>query len=352
MEILRFAHHFFHFNLAAWHRALAGSEPSWDFAKRLFLDPKLPRRSLRAKEPRCFEEAKIMHANLIAEEEALGIRALATDHPAYPEALVRFVPPERQPALLYLRGLDLPDETRLVGIVGTRSPSAGGRDAAHSFAAYLGALGIRVASGLARGIDTIAHEESLGLGTVAVLGAEVARVYPEENQDLAERIVAAGGTLVSPFPVGQVPLPQNFPERNELIAALSAGVIVVEGAEKSGAAITGRQALAMGKGVVALTQDFRSSYGRGAIRLQQDGAVLVTCEEEAVEAVFRRLGGFGGPLPSPTKARAGRAFTFADFQRASGLGVSEALAALEEGILQGRIARWGSKFRLTGKGGS
>lgn len=293
-----------------------------------------------------------MHAGLLAEEDALGIRAVSLRDASYPEALARHIPPERLPALLYLRGPDLPEESRMVGIVGTRSPSAAGKEAAHSFSAYLGALGIKVASGLARGIDTIAHEEAISLGTVAVLGADVGRVYPEENQELAERIVGAGGTLVSPFPLGQVPLPQNFPERNELIAALAAGVIVVEGAERSGAAITGRQALAMGKGVVALTQDFRSNYGRGAIRLQQDGATLATCEEEAVEAVFRRLGGFGGPLPSPAKARAGRSFTFAEFQKASGLGVGEALAALEEGILQGRISRWGSKFRLTGKGGS
>ena len=296
-------------------------------------------------EARTFEEARKIHEQQLRIEEALGIRAVTEGDSDFPEAIARYVPPERRPAVLYLRGAGIPDEGRLVGIVGTRSPSQAGREAAHGFSAYLAALGLKVVSGLARGIDTIAHEETLRLGTIAVLGAEVGRVYPDENQDLADRLLAAGGTLMSPFPLGQVPLPQNFPERNELIAALSAGIIVVEGAERSGAAVTGRQALAMGKTVVALTQDFRSSFGRGAIRLQQDGAVLVTREEEAVEAIFRRLGGYAGSL-FPEVAPPRKTFTFAEFQAAAGVGVAEALAALEEAILQGKIERWGAKFRL------
>lgn len=346
METLRFAHRFFHFDRAAWDRALGSNQADWNFVRALFEDPRLPRRQLKRGEPRTFEEARKIHDRQCAEEQSLGIRALAEGDPGYPEAFIRYVPPERRPSLLYVRGPDIPQETKLVGVVGTRSPSLAGRDAAHSFGAYLAALGIPVVSGLARGIDTIAHEESLRPGTVAVLGAEVGRVYPEENQQLAERILGAGGTLASPFPSDQVPLPRNFPERNELIAALAAGVIVIEGAEKSGAAITGRHALAMGKAVVALAQDFRTSYGRGAIRLQQDGAVLVTREEEAIEAIFRRLGGYGGAL-FPTVDPPRRTFTFSEFQAAAGVGVAEALASLEEGILQGRIERWGAKFRLT-----
>lgn len=342
---MRFVHRFFHFNQAGWRRALGDQEPDWAFVRRLFEDGGLPRRQLKRGDARTFEEARKAHDLQLRQEEALGIRAVAEGDAGYPEAFSRYVPPERRPALLYLRGAAIPDESRLIGVVGTRSPSQAGREAAHSFSAYLAALGVQVVSGLARGIDTIAHEETLRLGTVAVLGAEVGRVYPEENQELADRILAAGGTLASPFPLAQVPLPQNFPERNELIAALAAGVIVVEGAEKSGAAVTGRQALAMGKTVVALTQDFRSSFGRGAIRLQQDGAVLVTREEEAVEAIFRRLGGYAGSLfPEVEPPR--RTFTFAEFQAAAGVDVADALAALEEAILQGKIERWGSKFRL------
>jgi predicted Rossmann fold nucleotide-binding protein DprA/Smf involved in DNA uptake len=144
-----------------------------------------------------------------------------------------------------------------------------------------------------------------------------------------------------------VPLPQNFPDRNELIAALSAGTIVVEGALRSGAVITGRQALAMGKTVIALTQDFRSEFGRGAIHLQQEGAVLVTREEEAVEAIFRRFGGFAGSGASKVRYPTKASFSFREFHIASGRSVPEAVALLQEGILQGRIVRRGNRYRLT-----
>jgi DNA processing protein len=230
--------------------------------------------------------------------------------------------------------------------VGTRHPSEDGREAAHSFATYLTAIGIRIVSGLARGVDTVAHERSLDLGSLAVLGSGVGHVYPEENQWLAERLLAKGGTLLSPYPLEQVPLPQNFPARNEVIAALAAGVIVVEGSARSGAAITGRHALAMGKTVVALTQDFRTEFGRGAIRLQQDGAVLVTREEEAIEAIFHRFGGFAGSLPPSLRMPSRATFSFREFHAASGRSVPEAVALLEEGILQGRIERRGTRYRL------
>ncbi len=346
IDILRFAHRFFHFESAAWIRALNQREPNEAFARSLFKNAILPRRTLKKGEARSYEHALEIHERLLLEEAGLGIRALSETSPEYPPAILQFVPPDRRPALLYLRGKAPPEERQLVGVVGTRSPSQSGKEAARCFASFLEAQKIGVVSGLARGIDTIAHEESLSAGTIAVLGADVGRVYPEENQILAERILACQGTLLSPFPLEQVPLPQNFPERNELIAALSAGIVVIEGAEKSGAAITGRQALSMGKCVVALAQDFRSKFGRGAIRLQQDGAVLVCSEEEAMEAIYRRFGGYSSslfPNISPPKAT----FTFADFHAASGAEVPEAIAALEEGILQGRIERWGSKFRLS-----
>jgi len=348
MEILRFAHRFFHFESAAWQKVTNGRLVDWKFAHCLFHESLLPRRQLRRGGISTFEEALKLHEHFKEREASFGIRVIDEENVSYPDAIRQHIPPERRPALLYLRGADIPPEAFLVGIVGTRSPSMCGEEGAQSFAAYLCALRIQVVSGLARGIDTLAHEQSLGIGTVAVLGSEVGNVYPEQNQELADRILTKGGSLLSPFPLDQVPLPQNFPDRNELIAALSSGVIVIEGAEKSGAAITGRQALAMGKTVVTLTQDFRSSFGRGAIRLQQDGAVLVTKEEEAVEAIFRRFGGFAGRLPcSASTLPQKRSFTFQEFQNAAGVSVPEALVLLEDGILQGRIERWGARYRLT-----
>jgi DNA protecting protein DprA len=346
MDTLRFAHHFFHFETAAWGRLRALDLPDDELLKNLFAGTALPRRELRRHSKLTYRDALEAHKEELSREKELGIRAIPEDSCEYPEAL-RQLPPERRPALVYLRGAPVPPENHLAAVVGTRRPSDFGRDAAESFAAYLTAVGVRIVSGLARGIDTLAHERALELGTIAVLGGGVGDVYPAENQELAERILARGGTLLSPFPLDQVPLPQNFPDRNELIAALSTGVIVIEGAEKSGASITGRHALAMGKGVVALTQDFRSEYGRGAIRLAQDGAVLVTREEEAIEALWRRFGGFAGALPSSERVPKHRTFTFREFHAATARSVPEAVALLEEGILQGKIQRVGARYRLT-----
>lgn len=179
---------------------------------------------------------------------------------------------------------------------------------------------------------------------MAVLGSGVRGVYPGENEKLAEEILARGGSLISPFPIGQTPLPQNFPIRNEIIAALAIGTVVIEGAETSGAAVTGKQALGMGKTVVALAQDFRSGFGRGAIRLQQAGASLATSEEEALHAIYFRVGGYSGTkLPNVGKGRK-REFTFEEFQKAAGKDVGAAMVLLEEGISSGKIERSGPDF--------
>ena len=186
MNLLRFAHHFFHFESLAWERFSASGEPE-ELARLLFTHSPLPRRTLRKDEPGNFAYALRVHEELLERESELGVRAVPEGHPDYPSAFAQ-LPPERRPALLYVRGAPVPEEKHLVAIVGTRNPSERGREAAHSFAAYLSAVGVRVVSGLARGIDTIAHENSAALGTVAVLGAGVGAVYPEQNQALAEKI--------------------------------------------------------------------------------------------------------------------------------------------------------------------
>lgn len=343
MDALRFAHRFFHFEQKKWEKSLQGQIPDEEFTRRLFREPLFSFRILRTGEPRTWDEAMAIHEEELEREEALGIRAIPYHSPFYPEGIRLHIPPENRPAILYLRGADLPEEKAAVAMVGTRKPSEFGREAAESFGTYLHALGIRVVSGLALGIDTIAHEQNIELGTIAVLGSGVGEVYPAENQILAEKILRRGGTLLSPFPLNQVPLPHNFPARNEIIAALSAGIIVIEGNVKSGASITGKQALAMGKTVVVLAQDFRTDYGLGAIRLHQDGAIFVGREEEAMEAIFRKWGGFAGSAASISRKAS---FSLADFQKATGGNLPESIALLEEGILQGRIERLGKRYRL------
>jgi DNA processing protein len=238
---------------------------------------------------------------------------------------------------LYLRGAKIPEEQSCVAVVGTRRPSPLGTDAAANFAAYFTQMNLHIVSGLARGIDSIAHRENLQRGTVAVLGSGAGKVYPRENQPLADEILRKGGSLLSPFPLYQVPLPQNFPFRNELIAALACGTLVVEGAAQSGAAITGMLALGMSKTVVALPQDFRTDFGRGAVRLQEAGAVFATNEEEALQAVFSPYGGFA----HETRPARRRVFSFGEFQLICGKSVAETIVLLEEGILRGRIERIG-----------
>jgi DNA processing protein len=337
MDYLRFAHQFFHFSLPQWLDLSGPSSPPAAVA-RLFQEEIFPRRALKSGAVGSLAQAEEIFLRILAREKDYGIRSLAQDSPLYPEALLRHLPPERRPLFLHLRGADLPPESQAVGVVGTRHPSASGKSSATAFSAYLSMLGIKVVSGLAKGIDAIAHQENLRQGTVAVLGGGVAGVYPRENEGLAEAILSHGGTLASPFPLGQVPLPHNFPQRNELIAALAAGILVIEGRETSGAAVTGKQSLAMGKCVVALTQDYRTDFGRGAIRLQQCGAELAATEEEAVGLLFSRLGGYG-KLPLPAKRRA--VFTLQEFMTAAGLNLPEALVLLEEGLSCGRLERVG-----------
>jgi len=290
-------------------------------------------------------EARELHLILTERELRHGVKYLCEGEEGYPPSVLSHIPPERRPAVLYLRGAGLPSEAEMLGVVGTRAPSGDGTEAARSFAAFFTLLRIHIVSGLARGIDTIAHRENKEAGTIAVLGSAVNEIYPTENNALAEEILSHGGTLLSSFPLGQVPLPANFPQRNEIIAALSTGVLVVEGAEKSGAAITGKHALAMGKTVAVLAADFRTPFGRGAVRLAQAGADFVLDEEEALQALYARLGGFlTGDLPMPGSGASRRrtaSFSLDEFCRQSGFDVPRALSLLQEEILKGTVVRKG-----------
>lgn len=348
MNLLRFANHFFHFQSAQWNSLWQNEEPSLSGLERLFQEDLFPRRALKVGPAAPSLNEAVREFDQIQEWELkAGVRSITTASPDYPQAIIDHLPPERRPLFLFLRGPNLPTENRSVAIVGTRFPSPCGADSAENFSAYFTTLGIHVVSGLAKGIDTIAHHQNSRLGTIAVLGGGVQDVYPRENETLAEQIVERGGTLISPFPLNQVPLPHNFPIRNELIAALAVGTLVVEGAETSGAAVTAKQALAMGKTVVTLAQDYRSGFGRGAIRLQQAGANLVTSEEEALHALFSRIGGYeGGNLPKLGRSKK-REFTFQEFLLSTGRDAGSALVLLEEGISIGKIERIGpDTYRL------
>jgi DNA processing protein len=173
----------------------------------------------------------------------LGARLVGRFEPDYPEALAAL---DEAPPLLTVRGRAELLTGRIIAIVGARNASAGGIRIARQLAADLGAAGLIVVSGLARGIDAAAHRGALTSGTIAVMAGGVDIVYPPENASLYEDIIASGAA-VSEMPPGFNPQARHFPQRNRIVSGLALGVVVVEAAMKSGSLITARMALNAGR---------------------------------------------------------------------------------------------------------
>lgn len=202
-----------------------------------------------------------------------GIKVIVFEDKEYPEPLKNIY---ASPALLYIRGELGPPDQAGIGVVGTRKFTSYGKRTALKTSRYLAYHGFTIISGLARGIDTFAHRGALDAEgrTVAVLGSGVDVIYPRENKDLAEEIIK-NGAVISEFPLGTLPLPGNFPRRNRIISGLSAGVVVVEAAERSGALITADFALEQGKEVFVVPGNIDSPYSKGCNKLIKQGAVLI-----------------------------------------------------------------------------
>jgi DNA processing protein len=205
------------------------------------------------------------------------------------------------PVLLHIRG-SLSDGRVRVAMVGSRRATAYGRSVARRLAGGLAASGVQIVSGGARGIDTCSHLGALdsGGGTVAVMGCGLGHAYPPENSGLFDRI-AESGALVSEFPTGMAPLPENFPRRNRLISALSAATIVVEATTKSGSLITAGHALEQGREVMAVPGPVESDQSRGCHKLIQQGAKLVQSVEDVLEELSPM---YRDALPSPKETDA------------------------------------------------
>jgi DNA processing protein len=207
--------------------------------------------------------------------EQAGISVLTWEDEEYPEQLRNIA---SAPALLYLRGALTPDDALSIAIVGTRRATAYGREVTHRLATDLAALGVTVVSGLAKGIDGIAHDRTLAAGgrTVAVLGHGLHTIYPPEHKSLAARIADGGGALVTEYPLGARIDPANFPARNRIISGLALGVVIVEADRKSGAMITADFAADQGREVFAVPGSVLSPMSAGCNALIKDGARLVT----------------------------------------------------------------------------
>ena len=212
---------------------------------------------------------------------ALGGRMIAMVEPDYPEPLAAIADP---PPVLAVRGRAELVRTDSIAVVGARNASANGLHFAERLAADLGAAGLTVVSGMARGIDASAHAGAIETGTVAVMGGGVDVVYPKENRSLFERLLA-DGTVVSEAPFGTVPMGRHFPRRNRIIAGLSRGVVVVEGAARSGSLITARLALEQGREVLAVPGSPLDPRASGPNRLIRQGATLVENANDVLDAL-------------------------------------------------------------------
>jgi DNA processing protein len=211
---------------------------------------------------------------------ARGAVLITYHDPHYPEALRDILDP---PLTLFVRGdlalLNYPS----IAVVGTRKPTPYGMAVAEKLGGDLAAAGLSVISGMARGIDTAAHRAALAVGgqTTAVFGCGVDMIYPAENRRLHEEI-STKGLAISEFPMGAPAYPQNFPIRNRIVSGMSCGVLVVEGAQYSGSAITARLAMDQGREVFAIPGNITSQASWGPNLLIRQGAKLVTTAQDIV----------------------------------------------------------------------
>jgi DNA processing protein len=227
----------------------------------------------------------------LADEEADrarrdGVRLVALDDPDYPPLLRRL---PCAPLVLWVRGRIAPEDRMALAIVGPRSPSGYARLMSETLAPPLASHGLTLVSGLAHGIDAAVHRAALDADgrTLAVLGQGLGTpVFPEQNRDLARRIVAEDrGALISIVPMQTEPAAGLFPQRNEIIAGLALGTLIVEAGPTSGALITARHAAALGRTVLACPGDATRRAARGSNRLLADGAALVQTHEDVLDAI-------------------------------------------------------------------
>jgi len=234
----------------------------------------------------CATLATVSEATIEREENALsalGGRFLVTGEALYPAALAAL--PDAPPVLSTLGDPSLLARPALA-IVGAREASLAGRHFAAELAATLGAAGFVITSGLARGIDAAAHEAALGTGTVAVLACGVDQVYPPQNRSLHDAI-AARGLILSEGALGAPPIARAFPRRNRIVSGLSAGVVVIEAAARSGSLITAQRAAEQGREVFVVPGSPMDPRYAGSNSLIRDGAILVRDANDILSVLGR-----------------------------------------------------------------
>lgn len=218
----------------------------------------------------------------LARVEQAGVSLLTWEMPTYPKYL-REIP--NPPPLLYYQGELREQDQWAVAVVGTRRLTGYGRQITQDLVAGLVQNNVTIVSGLARGIDAIAHKTAVELGgrTLAVLGSGLDCIYPAENRALAQEIAQGQGAIISEYGLGVQPEAKNFPPRNRIISGLSLGVIIIEAGERSGALITTNFALEQNREVFAVPGNINSPVSQGPNKLIQEGAKLVRRVEDVLE---------------------------------------------------------------------
>ena len=295
----------------------------------------------------------------MAAAAACGARFVAKGEPDYPIPLRHI---DSAPPLICIKGRIGLAQRDSIAIVGSRNASANGRRLARMFASELGEGGYTIVSGLARGIDTAAHEAALERGTIAILATGIDVVYPPENARLQDSI-GRGGLLITEMPPGSAPREASFPRRNRIISGVSRAVIVVEAALRSGSLITARLANEQGREVFAVPGSPLDPRAEGTNRLISDGAHLLTRSQEVLDALLplkersadQLREAFTAPEPSPVEVdMTARETVLAllspapsdidDLIRESGVPAQLVLGVLLELELAGRLVRHGRQL--------
>ena len=227
-----------------------------------------------------------------------GQRILSLASPEYPP-LLREIPDP--PPLLFVTGDTACLQTPQLAMVGSRNPSPGGLDNAREFAGHLSGVGLTITSGLALGIDAASHRGAIDNRgrTLAVMGTGPDRIYPARHRDLARLIVDSGGVVLTEFPTGTQPRPENFPRRNRIISGLSLGTLVVEAAPRSGSLTTARHATEQGREVFAIPGSIHNPMARGCHALIRQGAKLVESALDILEELGPIASSLGALQQSP-----------------------------------------------------
>ena len=225
----------------------------------------------------------------VAAIRRIGCRVVHWNEPEYPQTLLQIYDP---PVVLYVRGDARVLNSPSLSIVGTRRPTVYGRQMAERMGRELAKRGLAIVSGLARGIDAISHEGATSVGgrAIGVLGTGIDVCYPKENKKLYEKVLERGA-IISEFPTGSHPAPENFPVRNRIIAGMPLGVVIVEGKEHSGSLITARLAMEFGREVFGVPGNVTQEVSFAPNQLIKQGAKLVTGAEDVIEE-----------LPTPVRA--------------------------------------------------